>query len=299
MQSINRFNAEIKIAENLGRVCAYICSEVANYSAVYSEPNVVSIDDWDREYGDKNIVDPLLSAHRLAKFYTISCGDALMSASVLLGSNSPCYIGISASARSAVEHAAKVAFLTSLDIDAEERVLRACGIFQDGMNDYRSSGSSLDGGENIIEAWVRWKNGFKGSGKGKGKQKLNTTDMISRLFNEKDVYKRLSRAAHGNAAWLTAIAIQEQKNTNFAQYITLSNYCLALKASLFAAKGLCGLWDLDCDSVWEMVNSNNGAESSIESFESFYSVALDFVEYISSKEACVVVDCSVDRQPKR
>jgi hypothetical protein len=294
LQGIREFAAA---ATQIGQVVAHFGLAVAYQTPVYREPGVESIDAIDSILGSKSDVeDPLLSAHRLAKFYVISCGDALLSCCELIGKDHPMHIGSAALARSAAEHASRAMFLADPEIGWRKRVLRAHELFQTSLQEYRSSND--DGATKLISDWQNWRARTGQEFSGVPRQPVgNYRALIERYFRHDLAYDELSRPAHGNATWMTLAVIQEQKGTNYTWCATLRNFCFAMDVCIAASERLCELWGLDRDEVLRTL----GERQSVDPISSgTLSEMCEWVRVgVDHLADNVVVDFTADPQPPR
>lgn len=285
-------------ASYVGQTIAHFSLTAAKHSPQYREPGVESIDAIDLEIGHVDDVgDPLLTAHRLAKFYVISAGDALLSCCELVGREFPMHVGSAALARVTAEHASRAMFLADPEIGWKVRVLRAHALFYAALQEYRSS--SERGALELLENWATWRS-RTGSIFGEvPKQSANSNrKLIEAAFPDALAYDELSRPTHGNAVWLTLAVVQEQKRTNYAWCATLRNMQFAIDAATSAAHRLCLLWELDPDEVFAASQKRCEVEE-ILSWDSLVS-ACDVIRIgVNELSSAVVVDYTPDPQPPR
>lgn len=284
-------------ATRWGNVVAQFGLAAANFSPLYREPGIVSIDAIDAEVGSKiDVEGPLLTAHRLAKFYVISCGDALSSCCELIGKDHPMHIGSAALARTAAEHASKAMFLADPAIDWKQRVLRTHELFKSSLQEYKSSNDV--GATNLINDWQKWRARTGASFSGVSRQTVgNNRALIEKYFDHALAYDELSRPTHGNATWLTLAVIQEQKGTNYTWCATLRNFCFAMDVCIAASNRLCELWGLDRDEVLRAMAERNSVDPiSWEDFGGLCEWVRVGVDHLTDN---VVVDWREDPQPCR
>lgn len=281
-----------------GNVVAQFVLTSANLTPDYKEPGIDSIDAIDIEVGSKEDVEgPLLTAHRLAKFYVISCGDALSSCSELISKDHPMHIGSAALARTAAEHASRAMYMAEPSIDWKQRVLRAHELFNASLQEYRSSND--EGAKKLIADWQRWRarTGTTFSGVPRQTAASSNRGLIQKHFPHALAYDELSRPTHGNATWLTLAVIQEQKGTNYTWCATLRNFCFAMDTCLAAAEQLCELWSLNRNEVLRVMAERNSAESiTWDDFEAMCEWVRVGVDHLTDN---VVVDSREDPQPPR
>lgn len=285
-------------ASNVGLYVAHFARAAANYSPHYREPGVESMDAVDREIGHADDVEgPLLTAHRLAKFYVISAGDALLSCCELVGRDFPMHIGSAALARAAAEHASRAMFVGDPQIGWKIRVLRTHALFHAALQEYRSSAEL--GALELLESWKKWRNRTGATFSEIPKQSANSNrKLIEDAFPHALAYDELSRPTHGNAVWLTLAVIQEQKGTNYTWCATLRNVQFAMDATIAAAHRLCVLWDLDPAEVFTASQNGLGDDDPL-TWDSLLS-ACDYVRIgVNELSSAVVVDNTPDPQPPR
>ncbi|MFW0783692.1 hypothetical protein AAFP35_04160 [Gordonia sp. CPCC 206044] len=280
-----------------GNAVAQFALGSAYFSTAYQEPGEESIDAIDAEVGSKADVEgPLLTAHRLAKFYVISCGDALSSCSELIRKDHPMHIGSAALARTAAEHSSKAMYLSDPAIDWKQRVLRTHELFKSSLQEYKSSNDM--GAKKLIDDWQRWRARTGSTFSDVARQTVGSNrTLIERHFPHALAYDELSRPTHGNATWLTLAVIQEQKGTNYTWCATLRNFCFAMDVCVAAADRLCELWSLDRDAVLRMMAERNSAEPiSWDDFNAMCEWVRLGVDHLTDN---VVVDAREDPQPRR
>ncbi|WP_296388513.1 hypothetical protein [Williamsia sp.] len=275
---------------------AHFALASAYVSSNYVEPGE-SIDDIDSLIGSEDDVpDPLLTAHRLAKFYVISAGDALKSCCELVGREYPMHVGSAALARTTAEHASKAMYLSDPYAGWKVRVLRAQALFTAASSEYKSSNET--GAREMIGSWERWRNrtGELFSGVPRQTAKSNSK-LVETYIPHVLAYDELSRPAHGNAVWLTTAVIQEQKGTNYTRCATLRNMQCAIDAGVAAAVGLCQLWQLDLDDVVAAAVGESGAITA--TWEELAS-GVDYVRAgVNDLSNHVELDWTLDPQPRR
>ncbi|PCK26330.1 hypothetical protein CHR55_15215 [Rhodococcus qingshengii] len=286
------------MATGIGEAVAHFGLAAANFTQLYREPGVESMDAIDAEVGSKADVEgPLLSAHRLAKFYVISAGDALLSCCELIRKDHPMHIGSAALARTAAEHASKAMFLADPEIGWKARVLRAHELFKSSHQEYKSSNE--EGATKLIEEWRKWHLRTRPLLTGVTRQPSagNNRGLIERYFDQALAYEELSRPTHGNATWLTLAVIQEQKGTNYTWCATLRNFCFAMDVCIAASDRLCALWGLDREAVLTRLGEQYSLP--VSTWKQL-NEACDWVRVgVKHLSANVTVDFSEDPQPPR
>lgn len=248
-------------AAGTGEYVSHFGLAAAYFTPIYREPGIESIDEIDDRIGsDTDVQDPLLSAHRLAKFYMISSGDALLASCEMIRQGHPRHIGSAAIARSAAEHGSRLMFLADPGIDWKKRVLRTYELFNDGLKEYKSSNN--DGATKMIRDWDNWRARTGKEFDGIPRQSPGSNrNLIERHFDHALAYDELSRPTHGNAIWMTMAVLQEQKRTTYAWCATLRNFAFALDVCLTASDRLCELWGLDRDQVLAALANQHTVET--------------------------------------
>lgn len=295
LQGVRDFAAA---ATGVGQVVAHFGLEAAYFTPIYREPNVGSIDAIDADVGSKSDVEgPLLTAHRLAKFYVVSCGDALLSCCELIRKDHPMHIGSAALARSAAEHASKAMYLTDPEIGWKARVLRTNELFKSSLQEYKSSNE--DGATKLIDDWQKWRarTGPAFSGVPRQPSVGSNRALIERYFDHDVAYDELSRPTHGNATWVTLAVIQEQKGTNYTWCATLRNFRFAMDVCIAASDRLCELWGLNRDEVLHSMGEQHSVDPiSWETLSEMCDGVRGGVDHLSAN---ATVDSSEDPQPER
>lgn len=284
-------------ATTIGRIVAHFGLKAANSTPNYREPGVDSIDAIDAEVGSStDVEDPLLTAHRLMKFYVISSGDSLLSCCDLVGRDYPMHIGSAALARSAAEHASRAMFLGDPEADWKTRILRAHELLTSGLQEYKSSDDVA--ATELIEKWQKWRARtgpiFSGIQRPRASK---SRPLIEKYFGRELAYDELSRPTHGNAVWLMLAVIQEQKRTNFAWSTTLRNFCFTLDACVAASDRQCQLWELDRDAI--LRDLAEGDKRDPLTWSALREACVWVRERVDSLTDSTVVDASVDPQPRR
>ncbi|MFT4395787.1 hypothetical protein ACLTEW_12700 [Gordonia lacunae] len=280
-----------------GNTVAQFALVSANFSPVYKEPGVESIDAIDAELGSEADVEgPLLTSHRLAKFYVLSCGDALSSCSELIRKDYPMHIGSAALARTAAEHASKAMYLSDPAIDWKQRVLRTHELFKSSLQEYKSSNDV--GATKLIDDWQKWRARTGSTFSDVPRQTAGSNRaLIEKHFPHALAYDELSRPTHGNATWLTLAVIQEQKGTNYTWCATLRNFCFAMDVCIAAGDRLCALWGLDRNEVLRKMAERSSVEPiSWDDLNACCELVRVGVDHLSDN---VVVDSREDPQPRR
>lgn len=285
------------------RIMSYIaarCAVGAAYSTyLYREPGQ-SISGIDERLGLKSDVeDPLLSAHRFAKFYLISAGDCVDSMSQLLSADHPNFVGAAALARTAAEHSSRSMYLSDPGISYQVRLIRSSLLVANSLREYKSSHD--EGATSLINAWARWRARTGVEFQGVPKQTLGTaTDLIQRYFVDGGArsYEELSRPTHGNAVWLAITVVQEQKQTAVARIMLMRNAMFATRCVVAATNSIASLWELDLDTVVSDV-SKGVFTGSLETWNDFERSVLDLSGIVAGFDERQFSDSTPVPQPRR
>ncbi|WP_237165675.1 hypothetical protein [Mycolicibacterium peregrinum] len=297
--------ASAEFARQIERVAAIAglvaqCALTAAYwTDLYREPGQ-SISEIDERLGStSDVEDPLLTAHRFAKFYLISAGDCVDTMTKLLMADYPNLVGCAAVARSAAEHASRSMYLSDPCISYQARLLRTSLLMSNSLREYKSTHDS--GATSVIDAWNRWRARTGAAFKDQSKQKLpNATGLIQRYFSGEGTsrYEELSRPTHGNAAWLAITVVQEQKETPVARIMMMRNALFAVRCVVAATVSIASLWQLDLSSVVESVGERGDADTS-PTWEEIEAYVRDLGNAFSAIDERQFVDLTADPQPPR
>ena len=275
-----------------------VALHLANDKQVSLRESTVSIDAVDRELGAKaDVEDPLLTAHRLVKFYLISAGDALNGVGNLTLASGPRHVTVGTIARTVSELAAKCIYVACPTDDHLVRTLRAGKLMEASIEDYKSG--DVDGAQEIIARWSQWRVRNRDNFKNVPKQpKLTSTSLIKRAFPEEhdSAYRQLSRPAHGNAAWLSAVAIQEQKHTPFATIYAMKNISYATRCLATAISNAGRLWSGDLNEITRRVLADFDFDAD---WDQVTQLLQTHTRALSDLNESDYADIRQDRQPRR
>ncbi|WP_286142035.1 hypothetical protein [Mycobacterium sp. D16Q16] len=270
---------------------------------LYREPGQSITDIDDRLGSEEDVDDPLLTAHRSAKFYLISAGDCVHSMSTLLSTDHPNFVGAAALARSAAEHASRSMYLSDPSISYQARMLRINLLITDSLREYKSSPVARVTG--LINQWKVWRtrmgSEFHSEFKDVPKQKFgNATQLIEKYFPGEGAisYEELSRPTHGNAAWLAITVISEQKQTVVARIMLMRNVMFATRYILAATESVANLWQLDLDAALRRFIGQDG-ESPSFSWAELVSEVQSLSATVDSFDERQFLDATDDPQPRR
>ncbi|MBF6190128.1 hypothetical protein U3653_07145 [Nocardia sp. CDC186] len=185
----------------VAQMCAYL---------PHREPGH-DIDAFDRLHGSEDFPDPLLTAHRLGRFYLSGASNFVRSIGHLISLEAPPTIAPGVLARSAAEYAARANFVTNLDDNPETRVSKMERLFSDGLQNMGVNSSDATPDEAALARRInRWRSQTQ-----LPRVKVpNFTDSVIQLSPDLGPreYPLLSRLVHANAVTVAAVTISEQTN---------------------------------------------------------------------------------------
>ncbi|WP_157226689.1 hypothetical protein [Gordonia soli] len=202
----------------------------------YREPKIADIDEYDRQHGSGAMPDPLLSAHRLTRFYLVGAGDFVYSLGQLLGLQQPMVTSPAVLARSAAEYASRCAYLSSDDDSAEVRISKMFNLFREGFNDLGVNKPDADPQMvKLAEGINAWR-----SAQSFPKTSLpNYTNLVHQLAPSigRREYQRLSGVTHANAITLTGAVISAQQDNaqnvdDGWRYALFASHCGIMSAGM-------------------------------------------------------------------
>lgn len=276
--------------------CALIC---ATWTPHYREPGHL-ISDVDQDFGSAaDVEDPLLTAHRFAKFYLISSGDCVDSMTKLLSVDYPNLVGSAAIARAAAEHASRSLYLSDSAIKYQARMMRVHNLVSASLREYRSSNDA--GATDLIKKWEQWRSRTTKKLAAVPRQKYGSAaSLIERYFTDGAIgYEELSRPTHGNATWLAINVIQEQKQTAVARIEVMRNVMFAIRCVMAATDSLAKLWGVDLDLVAQTVGGRRSDLAITIDWDYVQTNVHDLSEMIASFDERYFVDARTEPQPRR
>ncbi|MFI6429698.1 hypothetical protein [Rhodococcus oryzae] len=201
----------------------------------YREPSVADIDAYDAEHGSGAMPDPLLTAHRLTRFYLLGAGDFVYSLAALFGLKEPMVTSPAALARSASEYSSRCAYLASEEDSPEIRISKMYNLFREGLNEF---GVNKPGADPKLVALAAGINDWH-SGQTLPKAPLpNYTDLVHKLAPSigRREYQHLSGIAHANAVTLSGLVLSAQMNNGHRieegwRYALFASHCGIMAAA--------------------------------------------------------------------
>lgn len=287
----------ITTLSGLGIILAQLANHAANYTAIYKEPNIPSIDAIDKQFGNVNdIVDPLLTAHRTGKFLVIGAGDALHSA-CQLSSKGMSLMSPAILIRVFLEYASRANYILDNNIDWQERVLRTCDLATANLREFKDLEKSRT--DKIINRWGTLKGRInKKFPNVKHKKPGNATNLIRNQLKNPSSYSFLSAAVHGNTVWLTNAVIQEQKQSTFLMGQQIDYLSSALEIQLQLIENLGKLWSLDLDLIFRKTMQSLQDPTLLE-WNQLKTYTLKQIREAEIAISMVEIDFSEDPQPPR
>ncbi|PZT99474.1 MAG: hypothetical protein DI630_16790 [Gordonia sp. (in: high G+C Gram-positive bacteria)] len=202
---------DLNYAGQLCEVTGQIMNEYAYRE--HREPGV-DIKMFDDRHKRGRMEYPLLTTHRLARFYLIGAGDFVYAMGKLLQLEVPMTVSPAALARCAAEYCGAAWALSDPSEDHLTRLSRAERIFSSGLDNSRSDkNDELDALAVEFKQWREQTDLPKVA-------KMNATALVrdlTRGLSSTDTrgYEYLSRIVHGNAVTLTKTVISAQQSSTF------------------------------------------------------------------------------------
>ncbi|OQQ31074.1 hypothetical protein A6410_05480 [Prescottella equi] len=202
----------------------------------YHEPSVADINGYDAVHGSGAMPDPLLTAHRLTRFYLVGAGDFVYSLGQLLGLKQPIVTSPAVLARSASEYSSRCAYLASSDDSPDLRISKMFNLLNDGLTEFGVKKPDADPQMITLAAGLNdWR-----SAQSLPKASLpNYTTLVHQLAPSigRREYQHLSGVAHANAITLVTSVISAQKDNaqnvdDGWRYALFASHCGIMAAAL-------------------------------------------------------------------
>ncbi len=227
-------------------------AQVMNQTAYldYREPTVDDIDAFDRDRGSGVMPDPLLTAHRLSRFYLVSAGDFVYSIGKLLALSEPMVVSPAVLARSAAEYASRCKYIADSTDSPEVRLSKLANLFQEGFADLGASKSDADHG--LVSLAARF-NDWRSTQHLPRAPKPNYSALVAALSPDmgKGEYEQLSGVAHANAITLSGVFIAAQLGHAKRLEDSWRHALFATQCGLLASAHVCLLRDGDKEPINE------------------------------------------------
>lgn len=229
---------------------------------MYAEPGDTSIEDIDIRLGNRSdVVDPLLTAHRMIRFHLLSAGDAIYSMSSLLQSAYPLLVGSAALGRTAVEHASRAMFLSETGPrDPYRRIQRASTLMEKGINEYRPSMPDHDAANRLVRCWTEFMDRNRPVFSNIKREKASQYSALVERYFPHVGYIELSRPTHGNAIWVALTTISEQQGGGTARVHALHALAYCIDCLVTTCESVTRLWQLNMAQVESWANRDNEGE---------------------------------------
>lgn len=202
----------------------------------YREPTVADIGAYDVEHGSGAMPDPLLSSHRLTRFYLVGAGDFVYSLGQLLGLRQPMITSPAVLARSAAEYSSRCAYLSSGDDSPGVRISKAFNLYREAFNDFGVSKPDAD--PQMVEL-AQGINDWRSAHTLPKTSLPNYTNLVHKLAPSigRREYQRLSGVAHANAISITGSIISAQQDNaqnvdDGWRYALFATHCGVMAAGL-------------------------------------------------------------------
>ncbi|WP_433562301.1 hypothetical protein ACQP1O_33115 [Nocardia sp. CA-151230] len=190
-----------EVMSEVARMCAYL---------PHREPGH-DIDAFDQLHGNEDFPDPLLTTHRLGRFYLAGASNFVRSIGHLISLDTPPTIAPGVLARSAAEYAARANFVTNLDDSPEMRVSKMERLFADGLQNIGVNSKDATPEEAELAKRInRWRSQTQ-LPKVRPPNFTNSVIELSPDLGPRE-YPLLSRLVHANAVTVTVVTISEQMN---------------------------------------------------------------------------------------
>ena len=187
-------------------VMAELCQNVAhvmNTTAYlpYREPTS-DISEFDRRHGTSDVVDPLLTAHRMARFLLVGAGDLVYSIGQLLALEEPMVISPAVLARTVAEYCGRVKYLSEAEDTPEKRIAKLLKVLDGGLQ--RAGLDALGADAGMVET-ARGLDRWRSRNTLPRVPKPNYDKLVAALSPAMGIteYNSLSRLVHADALAVT------------------------------------------------------------------------------------------------
>lgn len=219
-------------------VVAQTMNKTANLE--YREPSITDIAEFDQRHGADAFPDPLLTAHRLSRFYLVGAGDFVYSIGKLLGLDEPMVVSPAVLARSAAEYASRCKYISVPEDSPELRLAKLSNLFKEGFNDMGVNKPNAD--EELVKvsrAFNVWR-----SRQDLPKASMpNYSALVAALSPDmgKSEYEGLSGIAHASAITLTGTFLAAQMKHEKRIEDSWRHVLFAVQCGLLASAQVCVL----------------------------------------------------------
>lgn len=212
----------------------------------------VDIEAFDISHGDRDLPDPLMSAHRLAGILLQCGGDIVYGMGQLLELEEPMVISPAVLARSAAEYASKVWYLSDPQSDPSKRVIRMARLFDAGLKEVGVLKPTATAEQReLFDRLQRWSK----------RQNLGTVptphkdQLIADMADEQaqQEYNWLSGYVHASAVTITLAHASAVDGHSHRPTEAWFHVFYATDLGLSAAAQLCKLWQGDVTAYRETI----------------------------------------------
>ncbi|WP_327116695.1 hypothetical protein OHB12_05345 [Nocardia sp. NBC_01730] len=203
-------SSELPPLAEAGNLCD-VSAQVMNRTAYlpYREPTVADIGSFDAKRGSTEMPDPLLTSHRLSRFYLVGAGDFVYAIGKLLALDEPMVVSPAVLGRSTAEYASRCRYISDAADGPDIRLSKLANLCNEGFQDL---GIGKPGADPDLVALAK---GFKDW---RSRQQLpkvsfpNYSALVDALSPSmgKRVYGGLSGIAHASAISLSATFLSAQ-----------------------------------------------------------------------------------------
>lgn len=208
----------------------------------YREPSC-GVDEFDTAHGTPQLPDPLLTTHRLSRFYLLGAAELLDAVGRLLH---PPQLGVSTAtlARATAEYAALAKYIADPD-DSPQMRLAKCGELLRGSFNYNGAPKpdAPQGFRDLARTFPDWQ---QGRGLPKPPRPI-ITKLVADLHPSlgADLYNELSAVAHADVIAVSTAVVVAQMQHPKMQESAWKHALFATQCGLFGAVYVCALRDGD------------------------------------------------------
>ncbi|MFD9550581.1 hypothetical protein ACFWBG_24565 [Nocardia salmonicida] len=254
---------------------AQFCQDVAhvmNKTAYlpYREPTC-DIATFDQQRGTPDVSDPLLTAHKMARFYLVGAGDLVFSIGQLLSLEVPMVISPAVLARTVAEYCGRVKYLSDTEDTPEKRISKVLNVFHEGFQQAGVNSPAADPGlVEMARGFDRW----RGKNPLPRAPKPNYDKLIAALSPEMGIkeYNSLSQLVHADAlavtgAFLSTVTGHPRRIEDSWRHALFATQC-----GLLAAAQVCFLREGDREPIQSCLTT-------------FYAAAETYNDYLAELAA--------------
>lgn|GEM_PF-5319379 len=208
------------------------------------------IGEIDAQLGKGMMEDPLLTSHRLSRFYLLGAGDFLFSIGKLLELPEPMVASPGVLARASSEYSARAWFLSDTKDSPLKRVAKMWEFMHTGMMEERIGKSpfSTDHEKEFARSLGDWRSSTELP---KIKGANNFKQLVGKLapHDGEENHDRLSQIVHGNALTASLMNLSAQMGTSYNVEQCTGHALFATECGLVAAARVCEIRDGDPSDI--------------------------------------------------